>query len=123
MRRKSPDVETKFHWMLNAFLWEVDDLYKKWDDELVITSGSEASKFHGYTSLHYATPCQAADIRIWDHTQDRGKVPRPSEQHAALVKLACEFCKKEKIPVDWIEIVAEFKRHHIHIEFQPKRLA
>lgn len=122
MRRKSAKVETQFHPMLIAFLFEVDELYRKWKVEVVITSGSESNKLHGYTSLHYATPAQAADIRTWDQiTHNYGKVPKPFSQRAYLVELAKRFCLKHDIPEDWIEIILE--SDHIHIEYQPKRPA
>jgi len=122
VKRKSSKVAVHFHSMLTSFLFEVDELYRKWGVELVITSGSELTKVHGYTSLHYATPAQAADIRTWDMiTHSHGKVPKPHSQKEYLVELAKRFCLREKIPLDWIEIILE--TDHIHIEYQPKRPA
>ena len=122
MRRKNASVETEFHPVLTSFLFEVDELYRSWRDECVITSGSENTARHGYTSLHYATPAQAADIRIWSmKIHKRGRVPSPATQHEKLKIAAAAFCMNRGIPTSWIEIILE--KHHIHIEYQPKRPA
>lgn len=116
MRRKDSSVETNFHPVLTSFLFDVDEVYRSWDDELVITSGSESGSKHGFTSLHYATPAQAADTRIWE----TNKVPAPIEQQVKLREVAEDFCDAHNIPHNWIEVILE--PHHIHIEYQPKRL-
>lgn len=116
MRRKDNSVQTEFHSLFTAFLFDVDELYRSWGSELVITSGSESSTKHGFTSLHYATPAQAADIRTWE----TGTTPAPIEQQEKLREVAAKFCKSYALPANWIEIILE--PHHIHIEYQPKRL-
>ncbi len=115
MKRKNSSVELALHPMLTAFLCGVDDLYRSWDSELTITSGSETTARHGYTSLHYATPCQAVDIRIWE-TAD---TPEPVSQQGAIEFLAKEFCENNELGADWIDVILE--SDHIHIEYQPKR--
>jgi hypothetical protein len=115
MRRKNSSVETEFHPVLTAFLFEVDDLYRSWQSEVVITSGSEESSRHGLTSLHYAKPAQAADIRIWEIK----RVPTTNIQLDYIRKKADYFCALHDIPYNWIEVILETT--HIHIEFQPKR--
>jgi len=123
MRTKDNTVETIFHPLLTAFLFEADTLYHYWKDEVVITSGSENNSKvkHLYSSLHYATPGQAADIRSWDKkTHNRGQVPNRFKQTQALKKKAQEFCDKMNIPRNWIDVILE--GYHIHIEYQPKRI-
>jgi len=117
MRRKDETVELKLHSMLAHFLWQIDDLYKSWDSELTITSGSELTAKHGYASLHYATPCQAVDTRIWQNHDN--SIPPPIVQQKAIQKVAAIFCEEERIPISWIEIILE--GNHMHIEYQPKR--
>ena len=121
MRIKNKSVQTEFHPVLTSFLFQVDDLYRSWRDEVVITSGSEHTARHGYRSLHYATPAQAADIRTWSmKIHKRGRVPSPAAQYKKLRELANTFCLSRGIPTDWIDVVLE--KHHIHIEYQPKRI-
>jgi len=120
MKVKDSTVQTMFHPMLTSFLFYIDDLYIEWGSEVILTSGSEPTARHSITSLHYATPAQAADIRTWSKsTHNRGLVPSVSEQGVRLSKLALSFCKLHKIPANWIEIIIE--SDHIHIEYQPKR--
>lgn len=120
MRTKDNTVETAFHSTITEFAFEVDSLYRDWDAELVITSGSESSAKHGKTSLHYATPGCAFDARSWSATtHGRGKVPSANEQQGAIQKAAGTFCAKKGIPSDWIEVILE--SDHLHIEYQPKR--
>lgn len=122
MRVKSSSVELMLHPALTNFLIYVDRAYRSWDDELIVTSGSEHSAKHGYTSLHYATPGQAIDVRIWSMvSHNRGSVPSHKEQHIELKRLAKDYCRKYEIPTDWIEVIREAT--HIHIEYQPKRPA
>lgn len=122
MRRKDDSVETEFHPILTAFLFDVDELYREWEDEVVITSGSEASTRHKYSSFHYAIPGCAADTRIWDRLHySRGKVPVPTVQYNLMLRTRDQFCARIDIPKDWIDIVLERKKNHIHSEFQPKR--
>ncbi len=121
MKTKNDSVECRFHHVITSFLFKVDRLYNFWEDECVITSGSESSANHSYTSFHYADPGQAADIRIWDELANgRGKVPCPREQFEAAKELRDVYCKDRNIPHNWIDIVLE--SDHIHIEYQPKRL-
>lgn len=115
MRRKDATVHTEFHPIITAFAFYIDDLYRAWGDELVVTSGSEPGTRHGYTSLHYATPCQAIDIR----SRKRAKVPGPHQQKPKLEECRNDFCDLRDMPRDWIEIILE--SNHFHIEYQPKR--
>lgn len=115
MMTKDHSVETEFHPILTAFLFDVDKLYRNWNNELVITSGSEHSTRHSYTSLHYATPAQAADIRSWTI----GSTPAANKQWETIMKVAVVFCERKGIPSSWIEVILEST--HIHIEYQPKR--
>lgn len=119
MRRKDRTVETEFHSMITAFLFVVDEQYRAWGDEVVVTSGSEPGTRHGFTSLHYAKPCCAVDIRTWDKFQGRGDVPASTIQMTVICNVRDVFCKKHRIPKNWIDIILE--DNHIHIEFQPKR--
>lgn len=120
MRLKDDTVQANFHPTLTSFLFWVDALYRAWQDENVITSGSEPTAKHSITSLHYAIPGQAADTRIWDQEfHNRGIVPNKSYQLAAIERLAAEFCIAHNIPTNWIDVVLE--SDHIHIEYQPKR--
>ena len=130
MRRKDESVETKFHPELTAFLFEVDDYYRDKPYEglendgafVMITSGSEQSARHGKSSLHYATPCCAADIRTWVRWQHlAGTELSPKQQHRDIEYLRNEYCFNIKMPADWIEVILE--ADHIHIEYQPKRIA
>jgi hypothetical protein len=106
--------------MLTAYLVEADEVYRSYGDELIITGGSEPEARHSYTSLHYALPARAADVRTWDKkTHQRANVPIPSSQHADLNQLKDKFCEEQGIPADWIEVILE--DDHIHIEYQPKR--
>ena len=118
MRRKDSTVQCHFHPHLTSFLFSVDELYKeKWETELTITSGSESDARHSKTSLHYAIPCQAADLRTWSV----GLVPSPSVQFSRIKEVAIRWAEEEGIPEDWIDVILE--SDHIHVEFQPKRLA
>lgn len=117
MKRKDLTVETEFHHILTAFLFEADELYRSWNSELILTSGSEQSTKHStITSLHHATPCQAADIRIWEIEI----VPSPVLQQISLIDIAEKFCNSNDIHISWLEIILE--SNHIHIEYQPKRI-
>lgn len=116
MKTKDHTVETEFHPTLTAFLFEADITYRKWGSELIITSGSEQSAKHSRTSLHYATPAQAADIRIWQTYHE----PPADQQLDYLKATSAIFCRKLSIPTDWIDIILE--SDHIHIEYQPKRI-
>jgi len=115
MRTKDNTVQCIFHPALTAFLFGVDLLYREWGDELEITSGSEPETIHGYKSLHYATPCCAADISI----RIRVNVPEAMMQYTAIREAANIYCTELGIPTDWIDIILE--DDHIHIEYQPKR--
>ena len=112
---KDETVETQFHPILTAFLFRCDAVYRGWERELIITSGSEHTAKHSKNSLHYALPACAADIRSWSV----GRVPSAEVQVAALEQMANQFCLGLNIPREWIEIILETT--HIHIEFQPKR--
>lgn len=116
MRVKDSTVECKFHPMLTSLLFTLDTLYRDWATELIVTSGSETGTRHGYTSLHYATPAQAADIR----TLQTGSMPAPAAQVVHVRRETSRFCAANNIPNNWVDIVLE--SNHIHIEYQPKRL-
>jgi len=119
MKRKSSSVETSFHPIITQLLFELDELYIGWNSELIITSGSEHTVAHSRTSLHYATPACAVDIRTWDSSTGRGKVPSPGVQAIEVREVAKAFCELLSIPNSWIEVILE--SDHIHIEYQPKR--
>ncbi|PHQ81771.1 MAG: hypothetical protein COB66_01480 [Coxiella sp. (in: Bacteria)] len=121
MKRKDTTVETEFHPKLNFFLTWCDDIYRSaWGAELIITSGSEDKARHGFTSLHYAKPCCAADIRSWGLKDRAGRlIATAKDQYNRLRELRDEFCADQNIPSNWIDIILE--SDHIHIEFQPKR--
>ena len=121
MRAKDTSVQCEFHPILTAFLFRCDTVYREWDSELTITSGSETGTRHGYTSLHYATPAQAADIRSWAISLTAGGLVSAQKQHTALQDEAQKYCISLNIPHDWIEVILE--SNHIHVEYQPKRLA
>lgn len=121
MKRKDASVQANFHWMLSEFLFDVDDVYQRYGDELVITSGGEQDARHGVTSLHYAMPCQAADIRTWSTEHGRaGAVPSPSVQFDDVCAARDAFCRRHNIPPGWVDVILESS--HMHIEFQPKRM-
>jgi hypothetical protein len=115
VKLKDTTVQCELHPTLTDFLFRVDAQYRKWDSELIITSGSEESARHGITSLHYAKPGCAVDVR----THEINNVPVPEVQRAALEAVKEFYCEDKDIPESWIEIILE--KDHIHIEFQPKR--
>lgn len=118
MKVKDATVECHFHPVITELLFVVDKVYNTWGDELIITSGSEHSAKHAITSLHYAIPGCAFDVRTWDATSGRGTVPDSDEQLAGIKAAIAEFCAKRSYPTNWVDIVLEST--HIHIEFQPK---
>lgn len=115
MKLKDTTVQMEINPVLMDFLFRVDTQYRKWDSELIITSGSEESARHGIQSLHYAKPGCAVDVR----THEINNVPTPSVQKDALDWVKDHYCEEKDIPLSWIEIILE--KDHIHIEFQPKR--
>lgn len=115
MITKDNSVETELHPTLTSLLFYLDSLYRNWGSELIITSGSEDSARHSFTSLHYAKPCQAVDVRIWQLAE----VPKAAVQHRALILAKNNFCEIHSIPTNWFDIILE--SNHIHIEYQPKR--
>lgn len=115
MIRKDDSVECEIDPILMDFLFWVDDVYRAWGSELVITSGSEDAARHSFTSLHYAKPSRAADIRTWE----RDDVPNGHRQQIEVLAKANEYCRRKGIPLDWIEVILESS--HIHLEYQPKR--
>lgn len=123
MKRKDSSVRTNFDPLLSEFLIEVDELYREWGSELTITSGGEHDARHSYTSLHYAEPARAADLRSWPIKTRSGLNEKidAAEQSEAIKNLAADFCARKAIPADWLEVILE-KDHH-HVEFQPKRRA
>ena len=125
MKLKDLSVETQFHWLLTGYLFYLDHSRRAaWGNknELILTSGSEPQTKHKVTSLHYAIPGCACDVRSWDVTIDdggpQGKV-NAEEQAEFYREQAITYCEKQNIPRDWIEIIVEST--HIHIELQPKR--
>ena len=122
MRLNSSTVVMILHPMLAGLLPNLDLVYRGWEDELVITSGSETTARHSFTSLHYATPGQAIDIRTKSLAKHgRGSVPSPEDQFTALKEAAAAYCIDQNIPTNWIDVILE--PDHIHIEYQPKRPA
>lgn len=115
MKTKDNTVECQFHPMLIGLLFELDKVYRAWDTELIITSGSEHTTRHGYTSLHYATPAQAVDIR----TRQSGTMPPAREQLGNLHEAVEAYLAKFGVPTNWVDVVLE--SNHLHIEYQPKR--
>jgi hypothetical protein len=119
MRIKDASVETKFHPMLTAFLFKLSTRFiEGYAHSIVITSGSESGARHGRTSLHYATPAQAADLRSWEF-KHLGIIIDAIAQKLIIDRCADDFCEAEGIPRGWIEIILE--NDHFHIEYQPKR--
>lgn len=119
MRIKDTSVECKFHPILTAFLFYAEyEWLSRWGKELLITSGSEYDTYHSYKSMHYADPCCAADVRSWSFSF-RGQEVNAQQQVEYLSRLAVQYCFRESIPIDWIEVILE--TDHIHIEYQPKR--
>lgn len=119
MKLKNSSVECNFHPRLTAFLFVCDyHFLEKWEYDILLTSGSEQSTMHSYTSLHYADPCCAADVRSWDIPY-KGTRITAEEQKELLVHLGVRFCFQEGIPIDWMEVILE--SNHFHIEYQPKR--
>jgi len=115
MKLKDTTVQMEINPVLMDFLFLVDTQYRKWDSELIITSGSEESARHGIQSLHYAKPGCAVDVR----THQINNVPNSEVQRASLELVKEFYCEDKGIPDSWIEIILE--KDHIHIEFQPKR--
>jgi len=119
MKLKDSSVEMKLHWHLTNFLTtKVNTYYHSLTSELTITSGSELSARHGYTSLHYALPCCAVDIRNWD-IRTLPEIVTGYMQWVSLNELAGEYCADQGLGPNDIDVVLE--KTHIHIEFQPKR--
>jgi len=115
MRKKDASVEVDLAPVLFMILMDMDEQYRDWDGELVITSGSEVTAKHGYTSLHYAKPARAVDIRSWSIK----RIPSETRQLEVMIAIKDKFCEKHNIPKNWIEVILE--KTHIHIEYQPKR--
>lgn len=111
MRKKSLTVEMNLHPTLTDFLFYADTLYSLHKQELVITSGSELTTKHMFTSLHYSG--QAVDIR----TKNCSLVP--VAQAMRLRDIAASYCIAYNIATNWFDIVAE--NDHLHLEYQPKR--
>tara|TARA_R110000772_G_C13069296_1_gene416181 strand:+ start:295 stop:636 length:342 start_codon:yes stop_codon:yes gene_type:complete len=111
MRKKDPTVQMNLHLTLTDFLFYADLEYVYYDQELVITSGSELTTKHMRTSLHYSG--QAVDIRTKNSIYD------PTYQAKRLRNVAAVYCKEHGMPADWLDVVAE--SNHLHLEYQPKR--
>ena len=119
MLTKSDSVQCKFHPVLTDFLLYCDRYtQERWGSPITITCGSEPDVYHSYSSLHYADPCCAADVRSWSFSF-RGQEVNAQQQVEYLSRLAVQYCFRESIPIDWIEVILE--TDHIHIEYQPKR--
>lgn len=115
MRLKDETVRCEFHWHLTNFLMVVvEAYYRELGGEGVITSGSETTAHHSPTSLHYAMPGCAADLRSWT-VGDRAA----QQQSADLTELADAYCVEYDLTPLTIEVV--FEDDHHHVEFQPKR--
>lgn len=104
MQVKDSSVECNLHPTLTDFLFFLD---RQYPDSVVITSGSEHSTRHSRTSLHYAIPACAVDLRSW--------VLTASEVREA----ADAYLAKLNMPANWIDVIEE--SDHTHVEFQPKR--
>lgn len=115
MKTKNTTVQMRLHPRLTDFLFSLAATYASWESELVITSGSEHTAKHSRTSLHYADPACAVDVRTWL----TGSTPPPATQKEALASCARLYCLNSNIPTDSFDIVLE--SDHIHIEYQPKR--
>lgn len=111
MRKKNHSVEMNLHPILTDFLFYAEIEYQAYDQELVITSGSELTTKHMVTSLHYSG--QAVDIRT------KNSYLTPVVQGNCLRDTAASYCKEYNVPLDWFDIVAE--SNHLHVEYQPKR--
>tara|TARA_R110002167_G_scaffold366375_1_gene595559 strand:+ start:20955 stop:21296 length:342 start_codon:yes stop_codon:yes gene_type:complete len=111
MRKKNLSVAMNLHPTLTDFLFYVEVDYQYYDQELVITSGSELTTKHMRTSLHYSG--QAVDIRTKNGSYDT------TYQAKRLRNVAAVYCREYGIPIDWFDVVAE--SDHLHLEYQPKR--
>ena len=104
--------------MLTAFLFFADSWYVSLGSQLTLTSGSEKETVHSYTSLHYADPCCAADVRSWSFWKGEALYD-DWKQAKQLTSLAATFCRSQNIPETWLEVIHE--ADHLHVEYQPKR--
>jgi hypothetical protein len=119
MKVKDSSVQCNFAPFLTRLLVEVvDQYYRSYDDELVITSGGEWSARHRRGSFHYQDPALAADIRTWDQDMGRGSVPPARTQYYELTALIASFCTQNGLPQDCVDVVLE--RTHIHVELHFK---
>ena len=114
MKIKDTTVQCSFHQALTVLLFAIDQVYRReWGQELIVTSGSEFETRHSRTSLHYSG--NAADIRLIR------TVANHAIQLAVTREVADMCCASLGIPNDFYDIVLE--KDHIHIEYQPKRIA
>ena len=115
MKTKDSSVRTQLHWILTDFLLtRVDPYYRSLGGELIITSGSEVEARHGRTSLHYAIPGCAVDIRSWKVGEATA-----ADQAEVILNLANEYAEENGLQAGDIEVILEST--HIHMELQPKR--
>lgn len=120
MRLKDDTIQMAIHPYLTDFLLRhVDPLYSDNGGQLVITSGNEPDPVHSHTSLHYAIPGCAVDIRSWEWVWDSQPVTA-ALQYRWILDAAASYCRQHPLlePGD-IDVVLE--SNHIHVELQPKR--
>ena len=108
MKIKDHTVQVTFHPVLTALLFGIDHAYQECGGEVIITCGNESSAKHSYTSLHYATPGQAADIRSWEWTYN-GLVYNTKRQADIINSVVNLYCDHMNIPYDWFDIILEDK--------------
>lgn len=113
MRRKSDDIRCAFCPELAHFLTLASELYRKHGADLVITSGSEETARHSFTSLHYAG--RAVDTRTWAMAD----IYTPSDHQKILNQAADTTAVDLNFPRNWLEVLIEGT--HAHTEYQPKR--
>ena len=114
MRLKDRTVEMRItEPLFLGYLFKLDDAYRDYDSELIITSGSEVTTKHSRTSLHYAG--RAVDTRTW-------AIERYDLNASAQFEIACVtrdiYLNSLGLPTDTIDIVLEDT--HMHHEWQPK---
>lgn len=116
---KDGSVECLLHWHLTGLLFSLPDDQLWW-----VTSGSESGAVHGQTSLHYALPGCAVDLRLksWPRDPDSPESMVENDSQSLLLNDAVnQYCMRHKLPRAWFDVVRE--KNHIHLEFQPKRSA
>lgn len=106
MNLKSDKVEVDFTPAIGIALMAAEEVYRKYDRVVTITSGSERSAKHSITSLHYSG--NAVDIRTQNPINGIQYFDDP-------IKIKTEIKKKLNIDFDVL-----FEHDHIHMEYQPR---